>query len=328
MLSSGSSNSSSSFFEFKKQASFYIKEKIKTARLALTDVTPTQLLTEEATNGNPWSPDTRTLGLISRAAFEVDDYWRIVEILHNRLSKFDRNNWRPSYKALIVLERLLTHGPESVAEEFRDEKVVIKQMQFFQHIDEKGFNWGLAVRKKSERLLELLEKRPVLKEERHRARKLTREIKGFGSFTNRISSEPQGVLEEENSSAAPSHETYGRCHSQFNEHGNRDTINCEDSSLNKKMVYEQQLNPGGGANDRETWFENNLKIEREGSKENMAPSPVVCTSIDGGKLHRWNGKEEEANSLLENGGRLPVEEEEEGHPFIALDKVSKVSLLA
>lgn len=35
--------SSSSFFEFKKQASFFLKEKIKTARLALTDVTPAQM---------------------------------------------------------------------------------------------------------------------------------------------------------------------------------------------------------------------------------------------------------------------------------------------
>ena len=41
-------------------------------------------LVEEATNGNPGAPDTRTLKLISRAAFEVDDYWRIVEILHKR----------------------------------------------------------------------------------------------------------------------------------------------------------------------------------------------------------------------------------------------------
>ncbi|OVA18827.1 Epsin domain [Macleaya cordata] len=73
------------FHEFKKQASFFLKEKIKTARLVLTDVTPAELLTEEATNGNPWAPDTRTMGLISRAAFEVDDYWRIVEILHKRL---------------------------------------------------------------------------------------------------------------------------------------------------------------------------------------------------------------------------------------------------
>lgn len=38
-------------------------------------------LTEEAINGNP---DARTLSSISRAAFEVDDYWRIVAILHKR----------------------------------------------------------------------------------------------------------------------------------------------------------------------------------------------------------------------------------------------------
>lgn len=33
-----------SFIDLKKQASFFFKEKLKTARLALTDVTPLQLL--------------------------------------------------------------------------------------------------------------------------------------------------------------------------------------------------------------------------------------------------------------------------------------------
>lgn len=33
-----------SFLDLKKQASFFFKEKLKTARLALTDVTPLQLL--------------------------------------------------------------------------------------------------------------------------------------------------------------------------------------------------------------------------------------------------------------------------------------------
>ncbi|XLS51243.1 hypothetical protein HN51_011920 [Arachis hypogaea] len=32
-----------SFHEFKKQASFFLKEKIKSARLALTDITPAEL---------------------------------------------------------------------------------------------------------------------------------------------------------------------------------------------------------------------------------------------------------------------------------------------
>ncbi|KAA0050307.1 epsin-2-like [Cucumis melo var. makuwa] len=72
------------FRELKKQAYFFFKTNIKMARLALTDVTPAQLLTEEATSGNPWPPDSPTMREITRATFEVDDFFRIVEILHKR----------------------------------------------------------------------------------------------------------------------------------------------------------------------------------------------------------------------------------------------------
>lgn len=41
-------------------------------------------LTEEVTNGNPWSPDAPTMSIISHAAFEVDDFWRIIDIIHKR----------------------------------------------------------------------------------------------------------------------------------------------------------------------------------------------------------------------------------------------------
>ncbi|XP_020252252.1 clathrin interactor EPSIN 1-like [Asparagus officinalis] len=181
------------FHELKKQASFFFREKIKTARLALTDVTPAELLTEEATNGNPWAPDARTMAFISRAAFEIDDYWRITEILHKRLSKFDRKYWREPYQALVILEHLMTHGPESTAEEFQCDREVIEEMGSFQYIDERGFNWGLTVRKKSERVLKLLEKGPLLKEERDRARKVARGIEGFGSFSHRWVSDKSGI---------------------------------------------------------------------------------------------------------------------------------------
>ncbi|OAY38632.1 ENTH domain-containing protein C794.11c [Manihot esculenta] len=183
---------SPSFHELKRQASFFFKEKIKTARLALTDVTAAELLTEEATNGEFWAPDTRTMSVISRAAFEVDDYWRIVDILHNRLTKFDRKTWRVSYKTLLLLDHLLTHGPLRVADEFQDDKEVIEKMGNFQFVDEKGFNWGLSVRNLSARIVNLLENELFLKEERARTRKLTRGIQGFGSFTSRRSPSHDG----------------------------------------------------------------------------------------------------------------------------------------
>lgn len=41
-------------------------------------------LAEEATNNDPRSPDARTMTRIAEASFELDDYWRIVDILHSR----------------------------------------------------------------------------------------------------------------------------------------------------------------------------------------------------------------------------------------------------
>lgn len=41
-------------------------------------------LTREATNGSRHGPDARTMDLVSRAAFEIDDFGRIVELLHKR----------------------------------------------------------------------------------------------------------------------------------------------------------------------------------------------------------------------------------------------------
>ncbi|CAN6823345.1 unnamed protein product [Brassica oleracea] len=194
-----------SFIDLKKQASFFFKEKLKTARLALTDVTPLQLMTEEATDGESCGPNTQTLGSISKAAFEFEDYLQIVNVLHKRLAKFDQRNWRMAYNSLIVVEHLLTHGPESVSDEFQGDKDVISQMQSFQQIDEKGFNWGLSVRRKSEKVLRLLEKGDLLKEERKRARELSRGIQGFGSFNRKPSKNE--VLQESSS--------YRKCNSNF-----------------------------------------------------------------------------------------------------------------
>ncbi|KAG5577772.1 hypothetical protein H5410_057906 [Solanum commersonii] len=251
--------------EFKKQASFFLKEKIKTARLALTDVTPTQILTEEATNGNPGAPDTKTLKMISKAAFEVDDYWRIVGILHKKLSSFDKKNWRVSYKAVIVLEHLLTYGPESVAEEFQSDKDVIREMGSFQLIDEKGFNWGLNVRKKSERILKLLEDGQLLKEERNKSRKISRGIEGFGSFNIR-----RTTSSEEESAIKP----YGRSNSQFNHHENADDELQVSEKVDDEYLVKENIAP---SDEMHKW---NFKGESKALLDEQREEPRIVFSSE------------------------------------------------
>ncbi|KAJ6408914.1 hypothetical protein OIU84_008587 [Salix udensis] len=310
-----------SFHELTKQASFFFKGKIKSARLALTDVTPAELLTEEATNGNSWAPDNPTLGSISRAAFEVDDYWRIVGILHKslfesfgqiRLLRFERKKWRPSYNSLIVLEHLLTHGPGSVAGEFQTDKDVIREMESFQCIDEKGFNWGLAVRKKSERILNLLEEGPLLKEERARARRVTRGIQGFGSFCH-SSSSARGILQES------SNGTFARGNSQNDFWENQFLSTKEENSI---QTFQKSGNDADyGVNLDSCDSVNNCQLlEKSGThlKENLAPTKEM--------VHLWNDTWD-ANPLLA-GRRDEPRIIEEDHPFSDAENQTTASLLS
>lgn len=41
-------------------------------------------LAEEVTTNDPCSPDARTMTRIAEASFDIDDYWRIVDVLHRR----------------------------------------------------------------------------------------------------------------------------------------------------------------------------------------------------------------------------------------------------
>ncbi|GAV57923.1 ENTH domain-containing protein [Cephalotus follicularis] len=321
--STNNMTTTTSFHEFKKQASFFFKEKIKTARLALTDVTPAQLLTEEATNGNPWSPDPKTMSSISKAAFEVDDYYRIVGLLHKRFSKFERTDWRVSYNSLILLEHLLTHGPESIAYEFQSDKIVIEDMGSFQFIDEKGFNWGLAVRKKSDRILKLLEEGSVLKEERDRARKLTRGIQGFGSFSQRSST--QGILQESLRGK------YGRCKSDFidHEYQEKQVLPSNDRVLTpnvgKSMLGNENPNLGFGKKmeNLNSWgsFSDGGELKPESLtsfKENMAPHKEESHAGEGNPL--LDGRRDELST--------EVGMDDDDHPFNDSENHTTASLLS
>jgi hypothetical protein len=145
-------------------------------------------MTEEATNSDPWGPETRTMAAISHAAFEVDDYWRIVNILHKRLAVLDKKSWRGTFKALVLLEYLLTHGPESFAADFRCEEDALHQLTRFQHVDDLGFDCGQSIQRKAVRILDLVNQETLLKEERNRCRRVSRGIRESGNFSSRTSS--------------------------------------------------------------------------------------------------------------------------------------------
>lgn len=62
-----------------------------------------------------------------------------------RLAVSDTKSWREAFKTLVLLEYLLTHGPESFAADFRSEKDVLHQLTHFEHVDELGYFYILSL---------------------------------------------------------------------------------------------------------------------------------------------------------------------------------------
>ncbi|XP_065864494.1 probable serine/threonine-protein kinase PIX13 [Euphorbia lathyris] len=192
----------------KKQASSFLQNKYKNARLALTDVTKAELLSEEATNNDPWGPDAKTMTKIAQASYDVDDYWRIVDIIHKRFDVIDWKEWRQSYKTLVLVEFLLTHGPEEMAEEFQGDCDIIEELAKFEYIDDKGFNWGRSMQKRSENVVQLLNGGIALKEARLKALKITKGIQGFGNVVTSPTSTSPSSSDSSRSSVSSSFFSY------------------------------------------------------------------------------------------------------------------------
>lgn len=163
------------------------------------------------------------------------------------------------------------------------------------------FNWGISVRKRSERILNLLDKGSLLKNEREKARKLTREILGFGSFSMRSNS--QGIFQHPSSPIA----RYGKCNSNFN-------------SLDNNILHQD-----GSAVDGQ-------KIKMLETREGVEDNFLV--GINKEELLRWDddgvckvkpvlsGKREEEE--LKNG----ISSDGYDHPFIDDELKTNFSLLS
>lgn len=74
--------------------------------------------------------------------------YRVNYALLCRFYTMDWKEWRQAYKTLIVLEFLLTHGPElDMFEEFHCDLNTIHDLEDFTYVDEKG--WVNYIRARS-----------------------------------------------------------------------------------------------------------------------------------------------------------------------------------
>lgn len=164
-----------------KLSASLISDSLRIARLAFVHVSAAETMTEDATNTEEWGPTTKTMAAISNASKNFDDYERVVQVLRGRLALNGSKNWRQMFKALTVMEYLLTHGPVQFVTDFRTDKQRVEELTRFMFIDENLLDRGSALQSKAKQVYLLLVDESFFMKERRRAQTVSKGILGFGS---------------------------------------------------------------------------------------------------------------------------------------------------
>lgn len=164
-----------------KLSSFLFRGGLRIARLALVDVSASELMIEDAISAEDCGPTSKTMADISDASKNYDDYMRILHVLRGSLALSATKKWREVLKTLTIMEYLLIHGSESFLVEFRDLKNRIGDLTHFVFVDENLVDRGSAIQSKAKQVNRLLMDENYFREERRRSQTVKKSIHGFGS---------------------------------------------------------------------------------------------------------------------------------------------------
>lgn len=143
-----------------------VTNKVKQYTLNLSDL---ELKVEDATSNETWGPHGSVMTDIADAAFDPESYRQIMGVLARRLQEKDEN-WRMCYKALLLLEFLIKHGPMKLVHDVAGSTQVLERLTDFSYKDPNGKDHGVNVRHRAKELLALVNSPERVREEREKAK--------------------------------------------------------------------------------------------------------------------------------------------------------------
>ena len=133
-----------------------VKKYVRKAQNAVLNVTDMEAKVREATNNEPWGTSTTVMQTIAEGTNNYQQFHEIMPFVYRRFSEKAANEWRQIYKSLQLLDFLVRNGSERVVDYARSHIAVVEMLRHFSYVDSKGVDRGLAIRKRSEELVSLL----------------------------------------------------------------------------------------------------------------------------------------------------------------------------
>ncbi|KAK3213041.1 hypothetical protein Dsin_017747 [Dipteronia sinensis] len=147
----------------------------------------------DATDNEPWGPHGSDMAEIATATKKFSECQLVMNVLWTRLGETGKD-WRYVYKALAVIEYLVSHGSERAVDEIIEHTFQISALSSFEYVEPNGKDMGINVRKKSENIVALLNNKDKIQEVRSKAAANREKYFGLSStgITNKSSSASYG----------------------------------------------------------------------------------------------------------------------------------------
>ncbi|XP_031250297.1 clathrin interactor EPSIN 1 [Pistacia vera] len=122
----------------------------------------------DATDNEPWGPHGTALAEIAQATKKFSECQLVMNVLWTRLGETGKD-WRYVYKALAVIEYLVSHGSERAVDDIIEHTFQISSLSSFEYVEPNGKDMGINVRKKAEIIVTLLNNKDKIEEVRTKA---------------------------------------------------------------------------------------------------------------------------------------------------------------
>ncbi|KAF5743213.1 ENTH/VHS family protein [Tripterygium wilfordii] len=154
--------------EFMKVIDQTVREIKREVNLKVLKVPEIEQKVLDATDDEPWGPHGTALVEIAQATKKFSECQMVMNVLWTRLVETGKG-WRFVYKALSVIEYLVSHGSERAVDDIIEHTMQISSLTGFEYVEPSGKDVGLNVRKKAENIASLLNNREKIQEVRNKA---------------------------------------------------------------------------------------------------------------------------------------------------------------
>ncbi|CAI8606175.1 unnamed protein product [Vicia faba] len=220
----------------------------------------------DATDDEPWGPHGTALAEIATATKKFTECQLVMNVLWTRLTETGKD-WRYVYKALAVIEYLVSHGSERAVDDIIEHTFQISALSSFEYVEPSGKDVGLNVRKKSENIVSLLNDREKISQIRNKAAANRDKYVGVSS---------SGITYKSGTTSFSSGSSQSS--SKYGGFGSRDSDRYSDSYGDKGRYDEEKVDNnysvksrhGVSSNDQENSFKKGSARSVSKSKEKIS----------------------------------------------------------